>query len=141
MSVGRAIAVLLGLAALTAAAPASALPRTPLRIASFPLAPDGRFHAGDVLTVQARVRNGGRATVRNGTLRLYLRRTATTAPTGAADAIGRVPGVRGGTVVKATASVTLAATAAGTYRLIACVVTPKHARSCRVVRGSVRVGS
>lgn len=140
MTARRATAALLGLAALTTAAPATALPRTPLRIASFPLAPDGSFHPGDVLTVQARVRNGGRTTVRNGTLRLYLRRTATTAPAGAADATGRVPAVRGGTLVGATASVTLPATAAGAYRLVACVTTPRHARRCAVVRGSIRVG-
>lgn len=122
-----------------AATPAVAAPVTPLRIASFTLAPDGTFAPGDVLRVDARVRNGGGATILNGRLSLFLRRRPTTHPSGRPGATGRVPGVRAGTLVTASAQLRLPRSAQGRYRFIACVTSAGHARRCRVVRGGVTV--
>lgn len=131
------VALAAGVAAF--AATAAAAPVTPLRIASFALAPDGTFSPGDRLRIDARVRNTGKVTIRTGRLDLYLRRTASTAPAGAANATGRVPGVRGGTLVRAHAQVTLTRAMHGRLRFVACVRSAGRARACRAVRGSITV--
>lgn len=135
----RSLPVLAAVAFLAGVPAVAAAPTTPLRIASFPLAPDGTFSPGDRLEVDARVRNTARTTVRTGRFELYLRGGTATPPAGRPNATGRVPGVRGGTIVIARARVTITRAMHGRYRFVACVRTPARARACRVVRGTVTV--